>query len=407
MIDQWNSCYDDSWSGLIVPEAFAHPAKFSLGLIHRIYKHAKEMGWVHPGDYVLDLFAGVGLGAMTALSMGLHWVGVELEAKFVDLGQQNIDLWNRQLRGWPNLGTARIIQGDSRNLREVIERIDLIVSSPPYSDVVKRDRDKEGYAQKDREYSRGFKTPGADSQSRAYGHTPGNLANMKEGSIDLVCSSPPYAGSMESDKGGIDWNKAGRLDRTKPSGNRYSVMSNNDPTSYGTSPGQLGSMKEGEFACVVSSPPYDEGLGHGMNKVREIDVKKGLVSLAQSNYGKTSGNLGNSPGDTFWSASKEIVQGCFDLLKHEGHAIWVTKRYVKAGKIVPFSDRWQALCESVGFSVVCRHLAMLIKSHGGQMNTRGETEELSTERKSFFRRLAEKKGSPRIDWEDVICMEKS
>lgn len=28
------------------------------------------------------------------------------------------------------------------------------------------------------------------------------------------------------------------------------------------------------------------------------------------------------------------------------------------------------------------------------------------ERKSFFRRLAEKKGSPRIDWEDILCMEK-
>jgi hypothetical protein len=28
------------------------------------------------------------------------------------------------------------------------------------------------------------------------------------------------------------------------------------------------------------------------------------------------------------------------------------------------------------------------------------------ERKSFFRRLAEKKGSPRIDWEEVIVVRK-
>jgi len=27
-------------------------------------------------------------------------------------------------------------------------------------------------------------------------------------------------------------------------------------------------------------------------------------------------------------------------------------------------------------------------------------------RASFFRRLAEKKGSPKIDWEDVICLVK-
>jgi hypothetical protein len=29
------------------------------------------------------------------------------------------------------------------------------------------------------------------------------------------------------------------------------------------------------------------------------------------------------------------------------------------------------------------------------------------ERKSFFRRLAEKKGSPRIDWEEVLFVHKS
>lgn len=34
------------------------------------------------------------------------------------------------------------------------------------------------------------------------------------------------------------------------------------------------------------------------------------------------------------------------------------------------------------------------------------SDNFTTERKSFFRRLAEKKGSPAIDWEDVICVVK-
>lgn len=51
-IDQWHGCYDDGWQGSIVPEAFSHPAKFSRGLIHRIYQHAKEMGWVKSGDWI-------------------------------------------------------------------------------------------------------------------------------------------------------------------------------------------------------------------------------------------------------------------------------------------------------------------------------------------------------------------
>src|SRR3990167_3133811 len=87
-----------------------------------------------------------------------------------------------------------------------------------------------------------------------------------------------------------------------------------------------------------------------------------------------------------------------------GHAIFVTKDFIRKGQRVPFSDQWQALCESVGFRMVCRHRAMLVKSHGTQGTIFGGTEQLSTQRKSFFRRLAEKKGSPAIDWEDVLCM---
>ena len=30
----WHGCYDDSWNGLICPDAFGHPAKFSRGLLY-------------------------------------------------------------------------------------------------------------------------------------------------------------------------------------------------------------------------------------------------------------------------------------------------------------------------------------------------------------------------------------
>ena len=548
MIDKWSGCYDDGWHGDIVPEAFSHPAKFSHGLIHRIYLHAKEMGWVKPGDWVIDPFGGVALGGLDAMSMGLNWIGVELEEKFVKLGEQNIELWQRQLSGWPNLGTARIVQGDSRYLLKYLHGSfwgrDLIISSPPYHE--------SHIGAEDNPYmhtngkSMGNAKNAHNVKSGNYGHTPGNLANLKEGDIDLVVSSPPYAGSMESDKGGIDWNKAGRLDRTKPSEKRYSVMSNNDPTSYGQSPGQLGSMKEGKFEMVVGSPPFSSlgnqptgqgqgvrsdykagkrkaetpGTNYGPSPGQLGSMKEGSFDLCVSSppyseiasgagglntkppknksqqsgrspksssqntnqhYGHTPGNLanlkegkfemvvssppyedslsnesnpertlkrlrekvasgeitgresvrvanlnqmnpntqlqrgmkyspsdnnlGNSSGDTFWSASREIVQQCFDLLKPGGHAIWVCKDYVKNKKRVPFSDRWQALCESVGFKLVCCHQSMLVKEHGTQTTIHGD-EKITTERKSFFRRLAESKGSPRIDWEDILCFSK-
>ena len=49
-VTTWQGCYSDGWQDLIVPEAFAHPAKFARGLIHRIYRHLLERGYVRPGD---------------------------------------------------------------------------------------------------------------------------------------------------------------------------------------------------------------------------------------------------------------------------------------------------------------------------------------------------------------------
>ena len=49
---------------------------------------------------------------------------------------------------------------------------------------------------------------------------------------------------------------------------------------------------------------------------------------------------------------------------------------------------------------------MLVAHHGEQDGLFGEAKQLTTARKSFFRRLAEAKGSPAIDWEDVLCLTK-
>src|SRR3972149_7248813 len=89
----WYGLYGAGWQGVIVPEAFGHPAKFSRDLIRRIYEYLLELGWLKPGDVVLDPFGGVGLGACDAMAAGLHWVGSELEEKVVSLGREKIALW--------------------------------------------------------------------------------------------------------------------------------------------------------------------------------------------------------------------------------------------------------------------------------------------------------------------------
>src|SRR5258706_11905406 len=54
LIDEWSGCYPSNWKGMIVEEAFAHPAKYSNKLIRKIYDHIAKEGWVEPGDCVVD-----------------------------------------------------------------------------------------------------------------------------------------------------------------------------------------------------------------------------------------------------------------------------------------------------------------------------------------------------------------
>lgn len=431
-INQWQGCYDQGWGNNLVSAAYTHPAKVSFKLAERIYKHAIKNHWIEKGGIVLDPFGGICGFGFHAMVNGLNFIGVELEEKFVKLGEQNIELWHRTLVGWPFLGTARIVQGDSRKivaelwfegfkdvvedncyLRNVVFKGDLIISSPNFP--TDQPCQSQTIAKKDyHAFTRGDGTK-RDHKMRS----PGNLANMKEGNIDLVVSSPPYVDSVNSGPSGIDHSKSkggrNRAEEVKRTG-CVSCQAIGEQR-YGQSPGQLGSMKEGSIDAVISSPPYEKSVssdrdGIDWEKAGRPDrmIPHETAHYPQGvhgdfRYSKSQNNLGNSSGDTFWSASKEIVSQCYDLLKPNGMSIWVCKDYIKAKKRVPFSDRWLFLCESVGFKLVCRHQASLVKEHGIQTTIHGD-KKITTERKSFFRRLAESKGSPRIDYEDVLCLVK-
>ena len=108
----------------------------------------------------------------------------------------------------------------------------------------------------------------------------------------------------------------------------------------------------------------------------------------------------------FWMAARAIVEQVYLALVPGGHAVWVVKGFVKNKKYVDFPDQWRQLCEAVGFVTVHEHRAQLVNIKGTSHTLDGGTFVHKTEAKSFFRRIAEKKGSPRVDWETVFCMEK-
>lgn len=440
MIDDWRGLYRKGWNGNLIPEAFSHPAKVSFGLAERIYQHMAEEGWIEPGSVVIDPFGGIGGCAFHAMKHGCNWIGVELEPKFVDLGNQNIAFWNKRYAVMPGWGTARLVQGDSRKLMEIIGDAGALVSSPPFSDgeqptasQSRQIKDYHAFTRGDgTKYDHQMLSPGnlgnmrgtaaglsaavssppyADGCAHTGGDTPTSAEHIQGGEIHLpgisgVVSSPPYADGLGH--GGTPTRGDEHEDDTNLDG-----MQNG----YGSTPGQLGAMPARGFEASVSSPPYipkDDrrvAWGHDHEGLQHEDERRGYkpVTTFRGSYSNDPRNLGNPTGADqadFWLAARQIVDQVYAALAPDGHAVWIVKSFVKNKQRVDFPGQWQQMCEAAGFVTLHEHRAWLVEHKGAQYDMEGGLIERKTERKSFFRRLAENKGSPRIDWEVVQCMVK-
>ncbi len=445
--------------------ATPHPAKVKIRLAEHIYKHAFEEGWIERGGIVLDPFCGVCGFGMHALLNGLVFCGVELEPRFVEEANKNIELWIKKFAGMPHLGTVLVLQGDSRKLKEVLggwelhnllcsslpfqgqfpcqaddyegfEHVGtvkqgaiggkyaddtegnlsgmpaggLICSSPPYIDSLKGNIETIDENRLDRMREAGFVERSSHGflrsvQSKSicanYGETEGNLGNLPEG--DLCISSPPYTESLASD------------DPDKRKGLFCDPKRHNDPTltaTYGDTVGQLGAMKVGgeDVNKLTSSPPYENMVnasGEGPGATHYSDSDAPSAQSCGVGYSKDNqDNLGNESGETFWGAAKLIVGQCFEVLRPGAHAIFVVKDYVKSGKIVTFSQNCANLCEQCGFVLIHWHRAWLTEDRGSHFILDGGVVHKKVKHSSFFRILAEKRGAPPIDFESVLCFVK-
>jgi hypothetical protein len=162
---------------------------------------------------------------------------------------------------------------------------------------------------------------------------------------------------------------------------------------------RLRAVLAGADSCL-SSPPYaanDQRGGH-----TAVAAQK---RVATDGYGSAEGQIGNDSGETYWKAVSLIYQEVFALLRPGGHIALIVKDYVRQKQRQPLCDRTWTLLQHVGFVPVTRVYAMLGRKWTEKMLT-GETVEREKSRKSFFRRLAERKGSPKIDFEEVLVMRK-
>src|SRR3990167_2828087 len=383
--------YDQGCGTLICPEAYSHPAKYSRKLIYWIVKTGIERSWWKPGETsLLDPFGGVGLGGIAAAAYGLQWIGVELEERFVALARQNYALHEAEWRG-QRLPLPRILQGDSRELGRIVRdsygttprQLGAMpmgaISSPPYANRV----DDSGTG------------PVAEKNGR-YGESDGQIGNLRLSGI----TSPPFTEAQSG--GGILKNGyQGRPDLPPDFLEKRHCTA--DTAALSTE--NIASLPIGG----VTSPPYEDSV-HGRNGISREEIAKyrpGNHSQATSDptYGVSDGQIGQEAGETYWEAISLILAQLHDLFPPGGHLAWIVKSFVRDKAIVDLPSMTLALMLRQGWEPVVWISTSLI-SEGTQGSMVEEVPEYQKARKSFFRRLAEKKGSPRIDEEVVLVVKR-
>ena len=159
---------------------------------------------------------------------------------------------------------------------------------------------------------------------------------------------------------------------------------------------------------------------------------------------------GRSIPDDYWHSVRQVYQCCYRALRSGGIMAVVVKDYVRDGQRVPLCDQTLVLLEVVGFEPLERIRAWLIESeylttlfskedertlyeeHERRRRRAYESRAAKSKaegksvgvyrphtfvgwlrawrqkkRASFFRRDHEKKGSPAIDWEEVLVVRRN
>lgn len=301
-------------------------------------------------------------------------------------------------------------------------KLDAVISSPPFAGTSGTGGggiNKKGYVPADGRKWTGKKSDpvGARSyQGQGGDRAEGNIEILKPGTVDAVVTSSPYGDTLKHG-GGPDT----KQDLLKGGKSLQGIKDG-----YGNTDGQIDTLKRGSIDAVVTSAPYAD-IAAGAGGLNTKPAKKpgqqsgrsasSASQNADQRYGAADGQIAKlakgtvenfltpDQKQTYWSEMAKIYHSCFLSLKPGGVLCVVLKDYVKDKKRVPLCNDSCRLLEFIGFTIVERAHAMLVKEtkHGDLFE--GETTTTKS-KKSFFRRLAEAKGSPKIDFEEVVFCQK-
>lgn len=383
----WHNCYSGTYD-LISPESVSHPAKMSPALCFRILQHLQELGLLKQEDIVFDPMAGTGMTNICAGAMGYKSISVELEEKFVNFQRQSKEYAERRLYkplDW------QMIQGDSRNLSELMGRGGLkSVMSPPYegqSSTHDRDRQQDI----ERMHRKGMKVNPDSADAKViefdYGSTEGQIGGLKDIPLKAI-TSPPYG-------------DAEKRDRSKEASNKkekdYPRGDHNISAGYQGSDSNIGKLDDKPLKSVMS-PPY-EGGGHHKGMLDSWGGKNTPVSHKSKDnhgYGNTEGQV--EKAESYLEAMRKVYS---EIVKVSDVLTVVVKNPTRNGKLRRLDLDTIKILEMSGWRIHCQHRALLFEEleqadmfEGSKKRVKG--------RMSFFKRLSWQDGQPVAFFEDVI-----
>jgi DNA modification methylase len=119
-----------------------HPALFPQELVEKLIRlYLRE-----PGSKVLDPFMGIGSTVLASMNQGMKGIGFDLSSEFVSKAKDRVA--ELQTSSLPDTEVINpdIYNQDSRKISKTIEvdSIDLVVTSPPYWDILNQKRTADG-----------------------------------------------------------------------------------------------------------------------------------------------------------------------------------------------------------------------------------------------------------------------
>ena len=131
------------WSDISkTPEEIAlkHPAMFPTQLVSRLIESFTRTDQTA----ILDPFCGIGSSVVAAEMMGKQGIGLDISADYISKAEQRPALTPGLFEGHGGTGKGerRLIEADARNLLQHVAptSIDFVVTSPPYWDILLRNR---------------------------------------------------------------------------------------------------------------------------------------------------------------------------------------------------------------------------------------------------------------------------